>query len=130
MPTTGELLDALFDLKHDLGKYLFLPLGMLPREAPLTEVIAAARKGLLQTRIAGDLSRDVADLWREFTDAWADGLSRFDAFERLSRAVDGARAWQNRLTTESPAFSRDELESDFKAVGQAIGALIEEVRGE
>jgi hypothetical protein len=39
-----ELLEALSDLKHDLGKYIKLPVTMLPREADPSEVALEVKR--------------------------------------------------------------------------------------
>ena len=44
------LVEALYDLKHDLGKYIRLPVAMLPSDATEGEVASAVMQGVERTR--------------------------------------------------------------------------------
>ena len=63
-----ELLDILLDLKHDLGKYLRLPLALLPADASPKEVREALKTGLFSTRKSGVKTTSAQELFDETKD--------------------------------------------------------------
>ncbi len=122
-----ELLEALFDLAHDLGKYLRLPLAWLPAEATEAEVRVALERALLRTRegAAGVVSaRALWDRFREETGGGAEGL---DSFPALAAAVAQALSWEDRL---AGPIDRAAALHDLSAVGDAIRTAIEELSHE
>ena len=55
-----DMLDALYDLKHDLGKYIRMPVAMLPADAPVQELREALHAAIFATRnTATDISGEV-----------------------------------------------------------------------
>lgn len=120
-----DLLDALSDLQHDLGKYLRLPLAMLPADADERAVRAAARDALRRTRRGPNGTTDAATLWSDFrvevgaVEGWA-------AAAALAEAVERALAWDARLDDGAP-LDRAALTADLSAVSPAIRALMDAV---
>lgn len=117
MELDEDELDRLADLQHDLGKYLRMPLGFLPRDASNDQVRAAMRKALLETRPA----RSARSLWEAYLHACDDRVRGCAGFEVLQAAVDDALAWEERL--DDDAIDRAAVERDFAAVQDAIRRL-------
>ena len=121
-----DLLDLLLDLQHDLGKYLKLPLGMLPGDADQSQLRAALGDALLHTQRGPRGAVDARTLWERFMPELKAALSS-EELSPLSRAVERALAWQARLQDDRP-LSREAIWPDLTAVGQAIDELLAEVR--
>src|SRR5258705_320194 len=83
------LLDRVLDLQHDLGKYLRLPLRMLPGDAPANEVHAALREALLETRRAGAGVKSARSLWEAFAGESAAALAGRECGGPLGWALRG-----------------------------------------
>jgi hypothetical protein len=128
-------LDLLLDLKHDLGKYLLLPLTLLPRTADEPAVRAALQRALLQTRTRSRASSDAAgehagylsarEVWAGFCSELARAGLGDAALAPLQQVVERALGWEHALADRS-AIDRDALERDFRAVQVAIAQLIAE----
>jgi hypothetical protein len=131
---TDDTLELLLDLKHDLGKYLLLPIALLPKNAGDAAVRDALTRALLQTRtrrVPADPSATphvgAAELWRsaqaelERSGCAREGLLRIDA------AVQRALSWQDALASEA-ALDRSAVERDLGAVQRVIAELIDEAR--
>ncbi len=118
-----DLLEALYDLKHDLGKYIRLPVAMLPPNASPTDLRQALARGLFETRKgpAGVLS--AGQIFAAFTGEYGRNCEQFSAYERLTRAVDRALA----LNDCTDAMERGEIMHALGNVSAAIQTLIEEV---
>jgi hypothetical protein len=125
-----ELLEALYDLKHDLGKYIRLPVAMLPVNVEIDEVISAAKMAIERTRRGpgGDIS--AAALWERFVSEWHEVAEAFNTYQPLGQAVSRAVSWSARVEHRKESWEREALERDLSAVGEAIQSLIEEVRGD
>ena len=134
--TDDATLELLLDLKHDLGKYLLLPLALLPKDADDSAVRAALRRALLQTRTRraggpngtdGSRHLSAAEIWR---DAAAEleraGCAR-DALAPIEPAVEHA-LWGPRALDDEAALERMAIERDLGAVQAAIAALIDAAR--
>ena len=119
------VLDLLFDLQHDLGKYLRLPVAMLPAEAAPADLRAALAEALLRTRIGPSGTRSARGVWTAFLADLADrpGLD----LEALRTSVETALAWETALEADRPLPSRSEILADLDGVTAAIRALIMEV---
>lgn len=122
-----ELLDLLSDLQHDLGKYLRLPLSLLPRDADAAAVRTALETALLKTRRGPAGARAAQEIWEAFLEEARGRLSSFAAFAPLEGAVSRALGWRRALEG-GPAIDRAAVEADLGAVSAAIRALIEEVQ--
>lgn len=121
-------LDLLLDLKHDLGKYLLLPIALLPREADGRALRAALERALRSTRSQGGVTRSAREIWLGFDAELAAALPAGGRLGELRAAVERALAWERALG-EPGALDRAALERDFTAVQAAIAALIDEARG-
>jgi hypothetical protein len=124
-----DLIDAVAELEHDLGKYLCLPLALLPRPAGPEDVRAALCTALLETRKGPRGVQSAEDLWRAFAAEAGPALRGRPAYDRLAAAVAGALAWRAHLSP-GEAVERERVEADLRAVAEAIRALREEVEGE
>jgi hypothetical protein len=120
-----DLLDALLDLKHDLGKYIRLPVAMLPADAGAEELRQALATAINQTRKGPAGARSAAEIWAAFLDEVGGAIDRFDAAARLRAAVDRALAWGDRIGDDE--LERPAIEGDLSAVGTSVQRLIEEV---
>ncbi len=117
-----DLLDALDELQHDLGKYLRLPLAMLPRDAGPELVREAAQTALLRTRRGAGGVTSAEDIWRAFVDEVGAALP----LNTLEPVVARALAWRGRLDE----LDREALEADLGAVSGAIRALMESLQSD
>lgn len=121
-----DLLDLLWDLQHDLGKYLRLPLQMLPADAPPGEVRAAVLRALEQTRVGPSGTRSAAEVWAGFVAEAGTAWTGSPAAAVLDQAVARALAWRDPAREGSP-LDRGVVTADFAAVTEAIRALREEI---
>ena len=124
-----ELLEALYDLKHDLGKYIKLPVLMLKKEASAVELSAEVIRAVEQTRKGpkGVLSAQM--LLSNFEDEWGTYVEGEATYARLTSAVDDAGALAMRAKTAPESLTRGEVESVLFSVADAIEALLREVEG-
>ena len=121
MPDRDDLLDAVLDLQHDLGKYMRQPFAFLPRNARADEVREALRMALHETRKGGLGVRTAREVWMECV-AGAPRLREVPGFTEAEAAVERALAWEARLS-QGEALPRAEIESDLSAVQAALSAL-------
>jgi hypothetical protein len=121
-------LELLLDLKHDLGKYLLLPIALLPRDADAGALHAALERALRSTRSAGGVTRSAREVWHGFRAELGAALPPGQRLDALHAAVERALDWERALTAQA-ALDRAALERDFTAVQTAIAALIDEARG-
>mgnify|MGYP003980109211 CR=1 FL=1 len=122
-----DLLDALFDLQHDLGKYLCLPLAWLPADATPEEVRQAALKALLETRSGPTGNRSSNDLWQAFVEEVGGELKDTHKWPALTTAVIQALAWSETLQKADAPPNRHTITTDFTRVAHAIRDLIKEL---
>ena len=118
-----ELLDLLADMKHDLGKYLVMPVAMLPHGADEQALREGLRRGLLRTMTRGDEVRGAEALWESFLEEGGDALRGLPGFDDLSERVQTAVAWTARLDDPEP-LDREALLRDLRAVGTHIAAMM------
>lgn len=128
-----DLVDLLLDMKHELGKYLVMPVAMLPAAATDDQLRGAALRALTQTRPSqGGAPRSAARLWQDFAAEGGPGLKGLAGYPALESAVAGALAWQGPLQevsgtdAEAARVDRAALLSDLRAVGDAIADLLAE----
>jgi len=121
--STDDIVDALDDLQHDLGKYLRLPLAFLPPDASENEVQNAVHRALFETRRAGERVDDASSIWNDFRDEVDGSLDTFETFRILTARVDRALEWSQALGEHARPLDRLQIEADFSAVGQAIRDL-------
>ncbi|MBU1433030.1 hypothetical protein KKF91_21040 [Myxococcota bacterium] len=117
-----DLEDALDDLHHDLGKYIALPLSLLPLGASQAALREALRRGLLETRRVGGACQGAEALWRGFLEEAPQARSRA-GFAALEAAIAAALAWIPRLEDEAP-LDEARARADLTAVRAAIRALM------
>lgn len=119
----SEIIEALDDLKHDLGKYLVMPLSMLETDAGPKPVREAVTQALLRTRTGPNGTWSAAELWQAFALGAGAELPDLEEATVLTRAVGRALAWQERL--EAPeGLDRAVILADFRAVSSAIDGVI------
>lgn len=123
----AELIELLLELQHDLGKYIRLPLAMLPANASNAEVREALEMGLIYTRQGPGGTRSAETIWRDFLDEAQERLRGFQAFPALCDTVEHALAWRSSLTPTAPPIERDALDSDLQRVSEAIRNVIVEI---
>jgi len=121
-----DLIDALLDLKHDLGKYIRLPVAMLPPNAAPDELRSAIDDALERTRRGPAGTRSAREIWRAFLDEAGAALERTAGLDPLTDAVERALALG---ATEAP-LARAVTEATLGAVGERIQQLIQEVTGD
>ena len=96
---SAELLDLLLDLKHDLGKYLQLPVAMLPPDAGPQALREALEDALSRTRRRGDRVQGAAEIWENFRcelAPWGDA----PWYGRIEGAVEAALALRDASSGE------------------------------
>lgn len=124
-----DLLDALYDLKHDLGKYIRMPVLMLPKDADPEVVAAEVERAIDRTRKGPTGVRSAMEIYRAFTAEWESVASAFKEYRALENAVERAVAWRRKVKSPDTSWTRAELERDLTQVGETILALIREVEG-
>lgn len=130
--TSEATLELLLDLKHDLGKYLLLPLSLLPRAADDAALRDALERALLRTRtrkVAGqEQVQGAREIWQAFAVELAgSGLPRAQ-LTGVDAAVERALQWERALQARDAVLERAAIERDLGAVQSAIAQLIDEVR--
>jgi hypothetical protein len=122
-PALRELLE---DLRHDLVKYVRLPLRMLPGDADPDAVRGALACALLRTRESPDEVLSAREIYARAKPALlaaAADPARLAAFDgALARVL----AWEARLSG-ARALDRKQLESDLSALAAALDAWLAEV---
>lgn len=121
-------LDLLLDLKHDLGKYMMLPIALLPGDADAPALREALDRALRKTRSTRGVMRSAREIWQGFHDELASVLAPESGLDDLRLAVERALEWEHALAAQG-ALDRAALERDFHAVQVAIAVLIDEARG-
>jgi hypothetical protein len=121
------LLETLYDLKHDLGKYIKLPVALLPQDAPGTELSEQVIRAVRETRKGPSGTRSAKQLFTQFVDEWGGALDGLPSYERLKRFLDDAEQLAVRAEQSPSSISRREVESVLFAVADEIGALLTEV---
>ena len=125
-----DLLDALMDLKHDLGKYIRLPIAMLPREAGAHDVRLALETCLRNTRKGGGGVLSARLIWDSFLEEVGSDLEPFETFHNLKKVVSRALSLEDQLENTAVHIDRQDVEAKLSAVKGAIQAVIEEVNSE
>lgn len=123
-----DLLDALLDLKHDLGKYLRLPLAGLASDASELDLQEAVRRALWETRRGPGGVRTARDLWSTFRDDVGDDLTPHSGWVVLCEAVERMLAWEAALEGGGRRIVRADVDRDFAEVTTAIQRLIADLR--
>ncbi len=122
-----DLIDALMDLKHDLGKYIRIPFSMIPATASAGEVEAALETALRRTRSGPSGVRSAKEIWDAFAGEVGDALEGKKEYGALELAVARALSHEAALCGSAPMPDRETLEADMIDVGKCIQELVEEV---
>jgi hypothetical protein len=126
-PTASpEVIDAILDLKHDLGKHIRLPVAMLPVGASDAEIKEAVLRAIARTRSGPSGTRSARAIWSAFAAEVEEALAGRAELDRLREAVERALAWEGRASGEA-ALDRRALDSDLGAVSARIQELLDEV---
>ena len=115
------------DLRHDLGKYLRMPLRMLPEEASEAALREAVGLALRQTRRAASGVRSARELWGAAAPALRALAVASPRYLELEAAVSAALALEARLDAPEP-FDRAEAEALLFEVGHRLDCWLAEVR--
>ncbi len=124
------LLEALYDLKHDLGKYIKLPVVMLPSNATWEEVVVQIEKSVLCTRKSSVGNLSAQDLFDRFDLEWGNLLLLNETYGRLKETVSQAVRLPAEINLNNKCMNRYEAEQVLGAVSAAISELIHEVSHE
>jgi hypothetical protein len=124
-----ELIEVLLDLKHDLGKYIKLPVVMLPKDASSDVLAAQVVRAVQETRKSARGTLSARDLFAAFDEIWQPYLEASPAYERLRRAINDAEHLSALAKTAPLDLTRAEVEPRLCAVSDAIVALLREVEG-
>jgi len=126
MNLAEDTLESLDDLLHDLGKYIALPITMLPPTAHHTELRDAVQSALLKTRTSPMGTQTAQAIWDTFCKEVGNQLTGFRGWHRLIEAVDTACAWAERINDTTLVIDRTQVTDDMRAVSAAIRALQDE----
>jgi len=120
-----DLIDALLDLKHDLGKYIRLPVAILPDDATATEVREALHGAIHHTRKGPGDTRSAQQIWASFVGEAGTALGDSSRMRGLTEAVEQAIG----LASQDELPPREQLVVRLGAVSERIQLLLEEVSG-
>lgn len=129
-PSNDDVQEILDDLRHDLGKYIALPLSFLPADADDAAIREAIRQGILQTRRQGSSIRTAHELYVEFVDEVGHDLSHLPGWTVLQDAMSTVMAWIDILDDKTEPVDRVAAERELKAVSQAIRQLEAQLNNE
>jgi hypothetical protein len=127
MNPPDDILELLDDLLHDLGKYIALPITMLPEKASQTDLRNAIFFAVRETRTSPLGTQTAQEIWQTFCDDSGNQLVNLPGWHTLTRAVEVACAWADRVGQEAYEINRINLTNDMRAVSAAIRALQDEM---
>ena len=108
-------MDIAGDLDHDLGRYVFFQLAVLPSDAPADMVLRAACADVLETRKGERGSDSAMDLWQAAMTAFREHFGKqtelYDAFLR-EPVVRGLQEHMVQLHTHSVALRNGTLDPE------------------
>ncbi|MFH1529911.1 MAG: hypothetical protein ABIK09_04145 [Pseudomonadota bacterium] len=122
-----DLLDALADLQHDLGKYIAMPVTMLPADATDADLREAVRSALGETRRGPTGLRTAQSIWGGFLAEVGETLAGAPGWNPLVVAVAKALAWDDRLAWNAP-LDRGAVTEDLRRVSERIRGLMEHLQ--
>ena len=125
--TADDLLDALADLQHDLGKYIAMPVTMLPIDATNADLRAAIQGALFETRRGPTGVRSARSIWGGFVNEVEESLNDKAAWGSLVAAVTQAFSWEDRLVGNA-SIDRGAVTKDLLGVSHAIRELMKNVQ--
>ncbi len=121
-----DVIDAILDLKHDLGKHIRLPVSLLPEDASDAELRETVTRALTKTRSGPTGTRSARDIWEGFVAEAVGAVSSRKAFAPLLESVARALEWEGRAAA-GEALDRRSLALELEAVGTRIQELLDEV---
>lgn len=121
-----DVVDALMDLKHDLGKYLLIPFSMLSDFPTKQDVHEAIRNALFATRKKGDQFIPAVDLWNGFLDEVGAFVQKLNGFHRLDAAVKKVLGLKTLLDSDG-FMDKGTLVEIAEQVSHCIWALVQEI---
>ena len=121
-----DLIDALMDLKHDLGKYILLPVSMLPADVDQEELRAALASALRNTRVGPESVSNARDIWQAFLTEAEQAATEYKKFVNLRDAVEAALALETQLAADT-FLDRSSITKILQNVSERIWMLVEEV---
>ena len=128
--TRDDFLDALYDLKHNLGKYIRLPVAMLEQNAKQDDLKDALCIALTKTREHSGVTRGAREIWGEFVDEWRGFAHSTVGFFQLESCFERVMEWEKTLEADSlVTLEKGILDRDLSLVGEKIQSLIDEVEG-
>ena len=124
-----NIYEALCDLRHDLAKYIRMPIAWLSEEAGQEELRSALELALFKTRVHAGSTTTAREIWERFLVDQRASLSQYHGFESLTESVEKALNWAHALD-KSDLLDRGTILADFEHVAGTIRSLIEEVKDE
>jgi hypothetical protein len=121
-----EKLEALDSLRHDLGKYLRMPIAFLPSESSAKEVREALVMALHQTKSQGGRYESAREIWEAFVAKNAQNLEEIQEYLVLVDVVERAFRWERALEDEE-LLDQSAITRDLGEVYSQITRLIGEV---
>ncbi len=122
---TDNIVDLLYDLKHDLGKYIVLPVAMLPASSDSSAVKKALYNALYKTRVKGDESVSALQIWNGYKYKIKKQLS-CELWSLLNGAVDKVLALDMVVSSES-FVHRDTVLKELTGLSDTIFIIIKRV---
>ena len=123
-----EQLELLDDLLHDLGKYIALPVNMLPKAAQVEDFRLALETALKRTRNGPTGVLSARQIWLEFVADSGNAYESRSGWSRLQSAVGAALAWEQSLDADGNTLNRTQAQRDLTNVATAIRELMIEIR--
>jgi len=118
-----ETLESLDSLKHDLGKYLRMPVAFLPKDASTKDIRDALMMALHQTKSKGGRYESARELWEDFVEKNAHNLNQFAEYTVLRKGVDRAIQWERALQDDA-LLDQNAITRDLGEVHNQITRLI------
>ena len=125
--TLEALEESLYDLQHDLGKYVRLPVSMLPKDAPWETVVEQAIAAVERTRKGPSGVVSAKMLLDRFAADWEEKLASVSLYQSVKSAVAETAVLVGRIREGDSSPDRAEVEAVLGAVSEAIGRLMDEV---
>lgn len=119
-----ELHEELMDLAHDLGKYVRLPLAMLPADADRAQVVEAVREGIVRTRRGPWGITPARRIWEDFLGR-NPGFTDQPGHRPLDAAVSRVLELEPGLARDLDGLSRQELTLILGEIALRINDLLE-----
>ena len=118
--------EALDQLKHDLGKYMRMPVAFLSPDASKEDLKQALEMALLQTRSSAQGYQKASEIWGNFLKDWGASFDEHQTFQRLVSTVENALSWEAALEDDS-RLNQTEITRDLSQVNQVISTLMDEL---